>query len=146
MFTLPENMSLPRFYYGVLVDFQSFVYFVVFCRSLFDAFSFDFLFDIFKLLTIVLHVLRFTASDYPFDIFKLLSTVLSFLRFTASDYPFGIFKLLTNVLSVLRFTASDYLFGIFKLFLQIFDIKTLRITFIIPTVKIHIPNSRINLF
>jgi hypothetical protein len=53
---------------------------------------------------------------------------------------------LTIVLSVLRFTASDYLFGIFKLYLQIFDIKTLRITFIIPTVKIHIPNSRINLF
>ena len=52
--TLPENMSLPRFYYGVLVDFQFFVYFLVFCRSLFDAFSSDYSFFIFKLLTIVL--------------------------------------------------------------------------------------------
>jgi hypothetical protein len=82
--TLPENMSLPRIYYGVLVDFQFFVYFLVFCRSLFDAFSSDYSFFIFKLLTIVLSLLHFTASDYPFDIFKLLTIVLSVLRFTAS--------------------------------------------------------------
>jgi hypothetical protein len=32
----------------------------------------------------------------PFGIFKLLTILLSFLWFTASDYPFGIFKLLTD--------------------------------------------------
>ena len=44
----------------------------------------------------------------PFDIFKLLTIVLSVLRFTDSDYLFGIFKLLAIVLFVLRFTNSDY--------------------------------------
>jgi hypothetical protein len=61
-------------------------------------------------------LLWFTASDYLFGIFKLLTITLSVLWFTASDYLFGIFKLLTITLSVLLwFTASDYLFGIFKL-------------------------------
>ena len=133
-------------------------------------------------LTIVLSVLRFTASDYPFGIFwplyclsfdlrlqitplvsfdhcifcpsiygfwlplwYLLTIVLSVLRFTASDYPFGIFwplyclsfdlrfrlplwYLLTIVLSVLRFTASDYPFGIFwPLYCLSFDLR-LQIT------------------
>jgi hypothetical protein len=44
------------------------------------------------LLTIVLAVLLFTASDYPFGIFTLLTIVLAVLLFTASDYPFGIFN------------------------------------------------------
>jgi hypothetical protein len=47
------------------------------------------IFGIFKLLSIVLSVLRFMASDNPFGIFKLLSIVLSVLRFTTSDNPFG---------------------------------------------------------
>jgi hypothetical protein len=47
------------------------------------------------------------TSDNPFGIFKLLSVVFSVLRFTTSDNPFGIFKLLAIALSVLRLTASD---------------------------------------
>jgi hypothetical protein len=73
-------------------------------------------------MTMVLSVLRFTASDYHFGILKLLVIVLSvLLLFTASDYRFGIFKLLTIVLSVLRFTASDYRFGLKVWYLQAFD-------------------------
>jgi hypothetical protein len=55
------------------------------------------------------------TSDYHFGIFKLLAIVMSVLRFMTSDYHFGIFKLLAIVMSVLLFMTSDYHFGIFKL-------------------------------
>jgi hypothetical protein len=55
-----------------------------------------------KMLTIVLPVLGFTAADYHFVIFKLLTIVLSVLGFTTSDDPFRNFNLLTIVLSVRR--------------------------------------------
>jgi predicted transcriptional regulator len=64
------------------------------------------------------------ASDNPFGIFKLLSVVFSVLRFTTSDNPFGIFKLLAIALSVLRFTASDNPFGIFKLLAIVLSVHT----------------------
>ena len=121
---------------------------VVFCRSLcfllclFDHYIvclsliYGFWLPLWYLLTIVLSVLWFTASDYPFGIFTLLTIVLSVLLwFTASDYPFGILDLrllITLLVSFdhcvvcpsliygfwlplwyLRFTASDYPFGIF---------------------------------
>jgi hypothetical protein len=76
---------------------QSLAFCVVVYRSLFVP-----VFALLFLLTIVLSVLRLTAWDYLFGIFKLLTIVLSvLLRLTAWDYLFGIFKLLTNVFSVL---------------------------------------------
>ena len=98
----PEHLSSPPVFREIRVARSL----VVFCRLLFVLF----------LLTIVLSVLLFTASDYPFGIFTLLTIVLAVLLFTASDYPFGIFTLLTIVLAVLLFTASDYPFGIFNPF------------------------------
>jgi hypothetical protein len=56
--TLPKHLSSPPVFSGVRFD-QSYVFCVVFCRSLFVLF----------LLAIVLSVhLRFTDSDYLFDI------------------------------------------------------------------------------
>jgi hypothetical protein len=74
----------------------------------------DYLF-IFSLFSIVLSVLRIAASHYLF-IFSLFFIVLSVLRITASDYLF-IFSLFSIVLSVLRITASDYLFIFFYFFI-----------------------------
>ena len=63
LLTLPEHMSSPPVF-SVNHIARSFVYCVVFCRSLFVLCLFC--------LVIVLSVLRFTDSDYPFGIFKLL--------------------------------------------------------------------------
>ena len=60
---LPEHPSSPQDFDGVRVA-KSFVFCVVFCRSLFVLF-------VFFPLVIVLSVLRFTASNYPFGIFNL---------------------------------------------------------------------------
>jgi hypothetical protein len=60
LITLPEHLSSAPVYSGVRIA-RSFVFFVVFCRSLLVLF----------LLTIVFSILRCKASDYPFDIFKL---------------------------------------------------------------------------
>ena len=109
-------------YFGRFKDVTSCSTFSFLCNVLYNVvchfilFLLAIVFSVFFLLSIVLSVLRFTASDNPFDIFKLLVIVLSVLRFTASDNPFGIFKLLVIVLSVLRLTTSDNPFGIFKLF------------------------------
>ena len=66
----------------VCVDLCS-VLCIVFCRS----------WSVLFLLTIVLSVRRFTASDYLCGILDLRFWLpLWYLRFTASDYPFGIFK------------------------------------------------------
>ena len=77
------------------------------CSSIY---GFNYPFGIFKVLVIVLSVLRrFTVSDFLFVFFKLLNLYLFVLpRLAASDYPLGIFKLLAIVVSVLRVTASDY--------------------------------------
>ena len=56
---LPKRMSSPPVFGGVRVARFSIIFCVMFCRSLFF------------LLSIVLSVLRFVASDYPFGIFKL---------------------------------------------------------------------------
>ena len=71
--TLPGHLSLPSVFRGVRVA-RSLVFYVVFCRLLFVLF----------LLTIVLYVLRFTASDYPFGILdlRLLITPLVSLSFS----------------------------------------------------------------
>ena len=60
LITLPEHLSSAPVYSGVRIA-RSFVFFVVFCRSLLVLF----------LLTIVFSIMRCKASDYPFDIFKL---------------------------------------------------------------------------
>jgi hypothetical protein len=80
------------------------------------------------LLTIVLSVLRFTASDYPFGIFWQLYCLSFDLRLLITplvsfdhcivcpsiyDFWLPLWYLLTIVLSVLPFTASDYPFGVF---------------------------------
>ena len=62
---------------------RSFVFYVMFCRSLF------------VLLTIVLSLLRFTDFDYLFGIFKLFSYVLCSILY---DYVFSIIFLLLRCL------------------------------------------------
>ena len=76
----PEHMTSPRVFGGVRID-QSFVFCVVFCRSLFDICLFLYFFPI------VLSVLsQSAASDYHFGIFsestKLVTQKIYTLYFT----------------------------------------------------------------
>ena len=70
LITLPEHLSSAPVYSGVRIA-RSFVFFVVFCRSLLVLF----------LLTIVFSILRCKASDYP-----LISSNFSFKRIWILPY------------------------------------------------------------
>jgi len=68
--TLPEHLIATPVYFSVVHVAESLVFCVVFCRSLFLCFL---------LLTIILHVLLFKASDYLSGTFKLFVEHLSYL-------------------------------------------------------------------
>ena len=103
--------------------------------------TYGFWLPLWYLLSIVLSVLRLTASDYPFGIFwslyclsfglrLLITPLVSFGHCIVcpSIYSFWLplWFLLSIVLSVLRFTASDYPFGIFwSLYCLSFDLRLL---------------------
>jgi hypothetical protein len=88
---------------------QSFVFCVVFCRSLYTCTT-----VLFRL-TIVLSILRFTAYDYPFGILKLVSLNIEYNELKTP--PFSLFILLY---------FEDYFTFIYKLkfsFLKMWGIK-----------------------
>ena len=100
----------------------------------------DYPFGIFQSLTIVLYVLRFTASDYLFAIFKHLVIILSGLRFTASEYPFRIFKLLAIPLSpsIYSFWLPLWYFQTWSLYCLSFDLWLLLTLLISSNFSYHI--------
>ena len=96
LLTLPENLSSRPVCYG------SFLYNVL------STFLLSFL-------TIVLSVLRFTASDYTFGIFWLHLWYLLITPLVSCEYTFGILWLHLWYLLITPLVSSDYTFGIFWL-------------------------------
>ena len=98
LLTLPENLSSRPVCYG------SFLYNVL------STFLLSFL-------TIVLSVLRFTASDNTFGIFWLHLWYLLITHLVSCEYTFGILWLHLWYLLITPLVSSDYTFGILWLHL-----------------------------
>jgi hypothetical protein len=113
--TFHEHLSSPPVFSGVRVA-RSFIFCVMFCRSLFALLFFFFLllcclpfFDLLLLIT------PLVSSDYHFGIFWLPLWYLLITPLVSSDYHFGIFWLPLWYLLITPMVSFDYHFGIFWL-------------------------------